>query len=247
MNDDQIGYSNSHRDPGKPAKYDAGFWESGTTKNLMWKLEQKLITAELQKLHTPNLAALDFACGTGRILSLLCKNYRDVTGVDISQPMAELARERCPSAEVMVGDVASDTSLLTKQYDLISSFRFFLNAEPSLRQIVLESLWNSLKPGGHLLFNFHLNPSSMTGLYLRARSFFVKTSSPMLSVKDACQLLENQGLEIVSVQGYGYLPKHRTRPRWPRTAQWIEERFLTLPLPPEVAHSFIIVSRRPKP
>ncbi len=238
-------YSNSHKDPEKPAQYDGGFWQWGTTKNQLWKLEQQLIQAELDRLNTPNFSVLDFACGTGRITSLLENTFSDVTGVDISAPMAQLAQQRCPNATILVGDILGEKSIIDRQFDLITSFRFFLNAEQSLRKAILEKLWEQLKPGGRLLVNFHLNPTSMTGLYFRARSLLKKNSLPMLSVQDARTLLEDQGLVIETVQGYGFLPKHKIYPRWPHASLWVENQLLSLPIPATAAHSFMVTAIKP--
>jgi demethylmenaquinone methyltransferase/2-methoxy-6-polyprenyl-1,4-benzoquinol methylase len=43
----------------------------------------------------PGERALDLCCGTGDITFALAKNHADVTGLDFSEPMLQVAREKC--------------------------------------------------------------------------------------------------------------------------------------------------------
>ena len=51
----------------------------------------------------PRGRALDVACGTGRQLARLVARGDDAFGIDATAAMAELARARCPDADVRVG------------------------------------------------------------------------------------------------------------------------------------------------
>jgi ubiquinone/menaquinone biosynthesis C-methylase UbiE len=53
--------------------------------------------------RAPRGRALDVACGTGRQLARLVARGDDACGVDSTPAMAELARARCPTADVRVG------------------------------------------------------------------------------------------------------------------------------------------------
>jgi SAM-dependent methyltransferase len=47
---------------------------------------------------------LELACGTGSVLALLRDDF-EVTGVDLSPQMLEIAREKLPDAELVLGDM----------------------------------------------------------------------------------------------------------------------------------------------
>ena len=59
--------------------------------------------------------------------------------------MLALARERCPHAKVILGDVTTTPGLAPGPFDLITAFRFFLNAEPTLRNEVLAWMRDSFR------------------------------------------------------------------------------------------------------
>lgn len=58
----------------------------------------------LRELPQRPLKILDFGCGRGRLVSILCQ-FGDVTGVDFSATAAEQAQRRVPAARFCVADV----------------------------------------------------------------------------------------------------------------------------------------------
>jgi SAM-dependent methyltransferase len=76
--------------------------------------------AEAMPFVLPHLAGaktvLELACGTGSILVQLQGDY-DVTGVDLSQEMLALAREKLPNAELVEGDMT--TVRLGRAFDAV--------------------------------------------------------------------------------------------------------------------------------
>jgi ubiquinone/menaquinone biosynthesis C-methylase UbiE len=50
---------------------------------------------------------LDAGCGTGAISQLLLENGYQVTGVDVSQVMLDIAAQRVPQAEFLLGDMTA--------------------------------------------------------------------------------------------------------------------------------------------
>ena len=60
---------------------------------------------------------LDVACGTGRHLEILRRNY-DVAGVDLSPDMLRLARKRLPGIRLVLGDMR--TFDLRERFDVIT-------------------------------------------------------------------------------------------------------------------------------
>ena len=60
------------------------------------------------QLPTRGARALDAGCGSGRYTQVLARRYNDVIGVDISEPLIEIARDRAdPNVRYVVSDLMS--------------------------------------------------------------------------------------------------------------------------------------------
>ncbi len=95
--------------------------------------------------------ALDFGCGTGRVLIPLAAVAGEVVGVDVSETMLAEAAANC--AERSVGNAVlelSDDSLsrLSGTFDLIHSSIVFQHIPPNRGLAVFERLLERLEPGG---------------------------------------------------------------------------------------------------
>lgn len=133
----------------------------------IFELEQVLLGDLFHRLRSsdPGTRYLDFACGTGRILAFFKDSIRSKVGVDTSPGQLELAHERVPDAELLCGNLVTHPELLQgRQFDLITSFRLFLNLEPENRVTILRALRNHLAPGGYLILDNHMNRYSILGL-----------------------------------------------------------------------------------
>lgn len=111
---------------------------------------------------------LDFACGTGRVTRLIAPHARVCVGVDISESMLEAAKRKLPTARFVHADLTKEDRDLG-QFDLVSSFRFFGNAQGELRGAVLGAIERLVAPGGYLLVNNHRNPMALAHLILKAK------------------------------------------------------------------------------
>ena len=102
------------------------------------------------------LRALDLACGTGDIAFELARRRADVTGLDITHRMVEIARSknqsspepRIPSPDFVVGDMMA-LPFADAQFDLVTT-GYGLRNVPSLHG-ALEEISRVLRPGGLLL------------------------------------------------------------------------------------------------
>jgi len=97
-------------------------------------------------------AALEIGCGPGRLMRPLSRHFKEIHGVDVSDEMIRLARERLsrtPNAFPQVGS-GSDLSLYpTGKFDFVYSYAVFQHV-PS-RDVVfnyLREAFRVLKPGG---------------------------------------------------------------------------------------------------
>jgi SAM-dependent methyltransferase len=103
---------------------------------------------------------LDFACGTGRITRVLAPFARESCGVDVSASMLEVARTKCLSTRFIRADLTNEEPDW-EPFDLVTSFRFFGNAEYELRTLALGAINSALREGGYLILNNHRNPHSV--------------------------------------------------------------------------------------
>jgi len=146
--------------------YEQEIYRVGSYNDLVWRIEQSLLETlvmEFRKAHD-SIEYLDFACGTGRVLSFM-QNYVDqATGIEISQAMVDIALMKSGRARVKCCDITNEPPGEQK-YDLITAFRFFTNAEPSLRLGAMKALANRLRDDtSWLVFNNHGNLLSRKAL-----------------------------------------------------------------------------------
>jgi SAM-dependent methyltransferase len=159
--------------------------------------------------------------------------------------MLALARPRCPESRLVRHDVtAGPHPDLPDSVDLITAFRFFLNADPDLRQDVLSWMRAVLAPDGVLIANFHLNPCSLRGGYLLLR-WGGRPRNPMFSRRAAERLLDEAGFEVGACYGYEYLPYRREgrRPLFSRARPSVETRLLDRPRISGLGGAFVLVAR----
>ena len=113
-----------------------------------WKRE---LVAHLPSVSTP--LCLDLACGTGDITLLLAQKYpgAPIFGLDITEPMLELARGRIRDPQVSF--LNQDMSVLdfpANSVDIVTG-GYALRNSPDLG-VVIEEISRVLKPGGVAAF-----------------------------------------------------------------------------------------------
>lgn len=210
MTREEDSYRFSHADPAKGMQYDAHYREDPWTA-FLWRREQ-IVLDEILSGASGIRCALDFACGTGRITSFLAERVDDVTGVDVSESMLSQARTRVPSASLLRVDLTSgDHPLMSRRFDLITSFRFFVNAEDSLRRAAMSALSGLLAPGGTIVFNNHHHIGSPYIRTVRAAELARGRPYRSMSRAEMEELAESAGLRIDSIHSVGvvHIPKVR--------------------------------------
>ena len=198
------------------AFYDAAEYGAESYSARIWQWQRPVLenlVKDFCAAQAGPVRLLDFACGTGRVLSALEPFVTAADGVDISENMVAVARGKCTKARLHVGDVLTEPDLLQPGYDLVSCFRFVLNAEPELRGKILRRLRQVLRaPGGRLLVNLHGNSRSLRHpaiVWRRGRERGRQPSETMLnemSLKSLKTLLAESGFAIVRQFGCGMLP-----------------------------------------
>jgi ubiquinone/menaquinone biosynthesis C-methylase UbiE len=102
--------------------------------------------------HVRGMRALDFGCGAGRSTRFLRRLGFDVVGVDISEQMLRLARERDPAGEYQLLPGGDLGALAANSYDLIlSAFPFDYVATREQKVALLVSLKRLLKKHGRIV------------------------------------------------------------------------------------------------
>ena len=236
-------YRTTHVGPESWAKdYDARLFAPGSFDAAIWEREQRLLDLIVQQ-HVPQRRSyLDFACGTGRVLSYLERRFETSVGLDISPTMLGVARERVPGATLIEGDATRDPRALQgRQFDFITAFRFFLNAQPSLRDAAMAVLASALRDeNSRLLFNVHGNRHSTRAL-VAAKAQLTREQFSSMSLRECADLAARHGLEIVEWYGIGSYDKALLRVLPLRAWRWAEAN---APLPRRFAVYLYFVCRR---
>ena len=199
--------------------YNRSEYGPGSYSSFIWELERPLLEEILDSIRAekPEFSLLDFACGNGRITEVAEGYAGKSLGIDISKEMIELARKTCRRSSFSVGDFNKDDRLAAGQYDVITMFRFILNADSDLREGALRWLRNCIQEGsGRLILNMHGNVYSMRHPSIVFRKWRIRYAGGNdqggrimlneMSVHDVSELLQRTGFEIVEYYGVGVMP-----------------------------------------
>lgn len=123
--------------------------------------------AELITRHCPNASTvLDLGCGTGKHAVELAKLGFSVHGVDISEPMLKLARQRSAGSGIAteriawsLGDVRSFR--VPRQFDIVLAMFHVASYQATAEDLsrLFETAHAHLRPGGVFAFDFWYGPA----------------------------------------------------------------------------------------
>lgn len=196
---DASGYRSSHQ--GKGHDYDE-FIAATPLDRYMAEWERSILLRIVPAIAAGgNGRYLDFACGTGRITSIVAPMSRYAVGVDVSSTMLDIAKAKCPSANFLAVDLTRESIDESQKFDFVTAFRFFGNAEQELRRAVLLSLNKHLRSGGYLILNSHRNPYALKNILFRATGGKDKLD---LSFSKLRQLLIDSGFTVVNSYPVGF-------------------------------------------
>jgi predicted TPR repeat methyltransferase len=243
----KISYRESHQYAAKGAEYERHY-ETQAWEKFLWSREQEIILKILEKYFAGrDVHLLDFACGTGRITSFLEDRVTTSTGVDVSDSMLAIARQKLQRTEIIEADITTENILKPRTFNLITAFRFFLNAEPDLRSMAIGELVDLLAVDGYLVFNNHHSLGSpwIKLLYARHRRKNPEGIFNVMSIEQMAGLAGSAGLEIVEIYPVGFFhpPKVPVSYRLNRAIDNIVCRFKSLD---RFSESPIVVCRRKK-
>ncbi|MGF1832929.1 class I SAM-dependent DNA methyltransferase [Photobacterium sanguinicancri] len=96
---------------------------------------------------------LDLACGTGPHVRYFIDYGYQSCGLDINQPMLDMAQTRCPEASFTLGDMCNFT--VDEPLDLITCFLYSIHYSDGIEKLkgCIASAHAALKDGGIFCFN----------------------------------------------------------------------------------------------
>lgn len=234
-------YRSQFKDRNRAAYYDTVEYGPGSYGQVLWEIEMGQLEKVVASMNCApsDIEYLDFASGTGRIIEFMENKVGSSRGIEISEAMAAEARKRVSKSEILCLDITDPRACLESKYDLITAFRFFLNAEPALRLAAMKALSRRLRDESSVLvFNNHGSLRSLKGIGRafprgRPRSEDWKTSGNVMSDREALELIKAAGLIVVDVMGCGVLTARVSGfigRISPALAKYLELRLSRLPL-----------------
>jgi len=218
-------YRTSHIGENRGQRYDAT--HANKVDALIWDVFIKdFVSDRMQSCAAQGgTRYLDFACGTGRVLKVGTEHFERCVGVDISDDMLTVARDRVPTARFVCADVTVDGDSVSGAFDCVTLFRFLLNAERSLSLEVLAWLADHMPPGATLIGNNHMNTVSFRGVSSVVANAVLRSSHNHLSRRGTAKMLEESGFKICEWSGYRILPTVMGKPIFGRNGQIALEKF----------------------
>lgn len=236
-------YRLSHQGAAKAASYHRRFREN-PYRAMMWELEQEILDRILIRfLPSRSLRHLDFACGTGRILSYLRQKVTQCVGIDVSESMLDIARDELKDCSLICADITKDGVLNDQKFDLVTAFRFFPNAQDALRNEAMAALARRLDDDGVLVFNNHKNRSSL--IYRLGRVLRRGNDRRDMSIREAESLARQAGLEVIATYHVGAFPSTEGVRLLPSgLLGWLERRISRIPAAAKLSSNVVFVCRR---
>jgi SAM-dependent methyltransferase len=225
-------YATRFREKKEVINYDFVEYSPESYASYIWSLQKPTLKKIITKHRsTAPARLLDFACGTGRVLSYVENLVDQSAGIDISPEMAELAQAKCTKANIMVGDILLEPSLVSGDYDFVTMFRFLLNTEEEMRFQVLRELRKRLvNRKGLLIANVHGNSSSARSVALAYRRFVHGGSHSQLSRPQIRRMFDSTGYRVVAEYGFGILPPIFYRTFLSGVSKWTDAGTSRIPL-----------------
>ncbi|MBS0287551.1 MAG: class I SAM-dependent methyltransferase [Proteobacteria bacterium] len=130
-------------------KYDAIAEGFAKMRDSFYK-EQRFLD-ELIKLIPAKSTILDVGCGSGvPIASYFIEKDFEVTGIDGSQKLLDIAKEKCPKMKGVLGDVRS--VILNEQFDAVVEWWCLFHIPKPDHEKMIQRFSQWLKPNGILEF-----------------------------------------------------------------------------------------------
>ena len=191
------------------------------------------LARQLERLRFAPRSLLDFGCGNGASTPFFLSTLKvaEVTGVDASQALLEIARRQHGSPKATF--VLRNDYQPRKQVDIAFCNGVFHHIQPSERAAALDVICRALRPGGLFAF-WENNPWNPGTRFVMSRIPFDRDAIT-ISPAGARQLLRKAGFEIVRSDYLFFFPRIL---RWLRP---LEPRLAGIPL----GAQYLVVARKP--
>lgn len=138
---------------------------------------------------------LDVGCGSGRPIGtyIVSKGFQ-LTGIDFSQPMLDLAAQNLPGSTLIRADMR--TLALDRTFDGIIAWNSFFHLRETEQVETLKRFAKHLNAGGHLLTTIGHKASEVLGHV--GDDFVYHASLSPEGYRDACQLCGFSIVELIS-------------------------------------------------
>jgi ubiquinone/menaquinone biosynthesis C-methylase UbiE len=151
------------------AAYSAAFENELDTK----PLDRALLTAFTELIGTGIVC--DVGCGPGHVTRFLAERYSDVTGLDLSSAMIEIARKKAPGLTFEVGSMM-DLPVADAGWAGIVSLYSIIHLTTEDRASAWREFARAVRPGGWLMVAFHIDsPEFQSGAVNHLTSWFGQT------------------------------------------------------------------------
>jgi SAM-dependent methyltransferase len=214
-------YSKSHLEKGKD--YHDRF-DRHVGRKLMMDFELPIINEYASSASSH----LDFATGTGRIINAIKNQELLSYGIDVSKSMLKVAKENNPRAKLYCGNFYEGVPEVDgAKIDLITSFRFFPNADQKLRRDAMKYISSLSEFGGVLVINNHRNYWSIPFIFYRM--FFLPYGQCGITHDQIVELAEQNGFELVTSKSFGVLPQNERKALFGWTiTSWLEHKIYSI-------------------
>lgn len=181
------------------AVYDALADEFRQKKSYRLKADTRLITVFTDSLSErfSQPSVLDIGPGNGNMAKLLLNSGCEVTAIDISPKMAEVAKENCPGAKVITGDFLNYDFGPKKFSGILACAFIHLLDEPELTKS-LAKMKAVLEDGGLILISTTKHNKSSEGFEAKSNfSLKVKRFRRRFTEDELMRILDQNGFLLI--------------------------------------------------
>lgn len=155
-------------------------------------------------------SAIDLGCGNGKLTAILKSNGLNVTGIDISEQMLEIARKEHPGINFICTD-ATDFSI-EKKVDVIFSKGMIHWVKTEMQDSMLSCISAALKKGGQFVFETggygcnELIHNELAKVFVKY-GYEYKNPFYFPTVSEYTSLVEKHGMKVVKAEVHNELSK----------------------------------------
>ncbi|MDI9348162.1 MAG: bifunctional 2-polyprenyl-6-hydroxyphenol methylase/3-demethylubiquinol 3-O-methyltransferase UbiG [Methylacidiphilales bacterium] len=194
------------------------YWEKKGSFSALHSMNSFRISMVQKLIEIKNQKILDFGCGGGLSSESLAKLGAQVTGIDESEAMIDIAKKHnenqlLPITYLTTSSMNQVNFQTQEPFDCIVAFEVLEHISPKELPQCLHNLSSILKPNGYLcITTINRTPQSFMQAIVIAEyllslvpkrthqyNFFIKPS-------ELVDLTANYAMRLVTLQGMGYLP-----------------------------------------